>query len=78
VPLEDLAQILCLVRREESLQRGTTLWTSCVTWFQEGGADKTDWDHDGMRKYLENSVTQYLQTSLGLFMIFSLNQPIFM
>ncbi|XP_053399349.1 probable methyltransferase TARBP1 [Mercenaria mercenaria] len=64
VLLEDFIQILCLVRREESLQRGTALWTQCVTWFEEGGPKKSEWDPEGMRQYIESSVTKYLQTSL--------------
>lgn len=58
-------QILCVVRREESLQRGTTLWTKCVSWFGEGGTEKSEWDPEGMIQYLENSVTKYLQTGIG-------------
>lgn len=66
VPLEDIMQIVYVVRREESLQRGTTLWTQCVTWFGEEGIDQSeDWKQEGMRQYLENSVTKYLQTGVG-------------
>lgn len=68
--MEDFMQILSLVRREESLQRGTTLWSQCVTWFSEESVDQSEWSSVGMRQYMETAVSKYLQTTIGTMFLF--------
>ncbi|KAL4238154.1 hypothetical protein ACF0H5_002865 [Mactra antiquata] len=64
VSLDDFMQIVSLIKQEESLQRGTTLWSQCIKWLTEEVDDASDWTLDGISHFVETSVEKYLQTSI--------------
>ena len=67
VSVEELMETLGVMEREESLKRGTSLWSTVVTWLLTTAADPVfpAWTWQGLSATLHTLIDAYLSVSVG-------------
>ena len=65
--IEDLMETLAVMEREESLQRGTDLWSTVVSFLLASVSDDLHpaWSWPGLQEALQTMVDSYLTVSAG-------------
>jgi hypothetical protein len=67
VGVDSLAEILAVMEREESFQKGTTIWETTVDWLLTSAPDSLDlvWGWPALVKTAKDLVDSYLNVTHG-------------